>query len=75
MQTRIQVVRGLLAGVGVMTLVLSMITIGGAVRQLQAWENDGLSHVSLVSLALGVVLIVLGGCLVVRGAKYEGRQA
>ena len=75
MRTQIRIVRMLLAAVGLLTLVLSIITIIDAITQLRAWENDSLSHVSLVALSLGVFLAVLGGCLVIRGAKYESRAA
>jgi len=75
MRTQIRIVRMLLAAVGLLTLVLSIITIIDAITQLRAGENDSLSHVSLVALSLGVFLAALGSCLVLRGAKYESRAA
>ena len=75
MRTQKRIVRVLLATVGLLTLVLSIITIVHAITQLWAWENDSLTNVSLVALLLGVFLAALGGCLVIRGAKYESRVA
>ena len=56
-----------------MTVVLSAMSIFQAIAQLRTWQDDARSGASIVALLLGVLLADGGGCLVVRGSKYQGR--
>jgi len=75
MQTQIRYVRLTLTALGLWTVMLSFIVIFRATTQLRAWQGDALSDASIVAILLGVLLAVGGGCLVVRGIKYQSRAA
>jgi hypothetical protein len=72
MQNPIRYVRLALTAVGVSTVLLSFVVIFRATR-LRAWQEDGLSDISIAVLLLGVLLALGGGCLALRGMKYGSR--
>ena len=47
----------------------------GDESEVTAWQDDPLFDASIVVLLLGLLLALGGGCLVLRGIKYQGRAA
>jgi hypothetical protein len=75
MQNQIRSVRLAITAVGLLTVMLSFIVIFRAITQLRAWQGDALSDASIVALLLGVLLALGGGCLALRGMKYQRHGA
>ena len=71
MQNRIRFVRLALTALGVWTVIQSFIVIFRAINQWRGWQGDALSDASIVALLLGVLLALGGGCLALRGIKYQ----
>jgi hypothetical protein len=63
--------RVVLIGLGLQTIVASIMGMVGAVAQVRAWRDDPLVGASLVLFLLTMLLAIVGGWLVLRGMKYE----
>lgn len=71
MQYQTRYTRLSLMALGVWTVLLSFIVML-RVTELRVGQDDALSDVSIVVLLLSLLLALGGGCLVVRGMRYNG---
>ena len=75
MKNQTRYTRIVLAVLGLWTVVQSVKVILIATAQLGAWHQGPPSDAPTVVLLFGVLLALGGGCLTVRGIKYQGRAA